>query len=104
MRLRWFRLCLLIFFAARLAYADGGPAFDLDGPRIQLKVTRSGKSLPIGEVASLAPGDRLWVHPDFPEHEAAHYLLWWLFSAVRLILLLTIGLSRQSPGIRRFAK
>jgi hypothetical protein len=25
MRLRWFRLCLLIFFAARLAHADAGP-------------------------------------------------------------------------------
>jgi hypothetical protein len=59
----------------RLAHADGGPAFDLDGPRIQAKVTRNGKTLPIGAVASLAAGDRVWVHPDLPEKEGARYVL-----------------------------
>ncbi len=71
-RLLW---CLLLLFAVRLAHADGGPAFDLDGPRIQAKVTRAGKTLPIGTVASLAAGDRLWIHPDLPEKEAARYVL-----------------------------
>ena len=71
-RLLW---CLLLFFAVRLAHADGGPAFDLDGPRIQAKVTRAGKTLPIGTVANLAPGDRLWIHPDLPEKEGARYVL-----------------------------
>jgi hypothetical protein len=66
---------LLLLFVAQLAHADGGPAFDLDGPRIQVKVTRDGKTLPIGEVASLAPGDRLWVHPDLPPQASVHYLL-----------------------------
>ena len=71
-RLLW---CFLLFFTVRLAHADGGPAFDLDGPRIQAKVTREGKTLPIGTVATLAPGDRLWVHPDLPEKEGARYVL-----------------------------
>jgi hypothetical protein len=71
-RLLW---CFLLLFAVRLAHADTGPAFDLDGPRIQAKVTRAGKTLPIGTVANLAPGDRLWIHPDLPEKEGARYVL-----------------------------
>ncbi len=71
-RLLW---CFLLLLTARLAHADGGPAFDLDGPRIQAKVTREGKTLPIGTVANLAAGDRLWVHPDLPEKEGARYVL-----------------------------
>jgi hypothetical protein len=71
-RLLW---CLLLLSAFRLAHADGGPAFDLDGPRIQAKVTRAGKTLPIGTVATLAPGDRLWIHPDLPAKTGARYVL-----------------------------
>jgi hypothetical protein len=71
-RLLW---CFLLLFTLRLAHADGGPAFDLDGPRIQAKVTRGGKTLPIGTVANLAAGDRLWVHPDFSEKQGARYVL-----------------------------
>ncbi len=75
MRLRWLLWCLLLVLTVRLARADGGPAFDLDGPRIQAKVTRNGKTLPIGSVAALAAGDRIWVHPDLPEKEGARYVL-----------------------------
>ena len=50
-------------------------AFDLAGPRIDMKVTRAGKPLPISEVPNLQPGDRLWIHPDFPEDQSARYLL-----------------------------
>src|ERR1700749_3137349 len=71
-RLLW---CFLLLFAIRSAHADGGPAFDLDGPRIQVKVTRAGKTLPIAMVANLAAGDRVWVHPDLPEKEGARYVL-----------------------------
>ncbi len=71
-RLLW---CLSLLLAVRLAHADSGPAFDLDGPRIQAKVTRAGKTLPIGTVATLAPGDRLWIHPDLPEKTGARYVL-----------------------------
>jgi hypothetical protein len=75
MRVSWLRWCFLLFVTVPLAHADGGPAFDLDGPRIQAKVTRNGKTLPIGAVASLAAGDRVWVHPDLPEKEGARYVL-----------------------------
>jgi hypothetical protein len=50
-------------------------AFDLAGPRIDMKVTRAGKPLPISEVPNLQPGDRLWIHPDFPGDQSARYLL-----------------------------
>jgi hypothetical protein len=50
-------------------------SFDLLGPRIEMKVTRGGKPLPISQVANLQPGDRLWLHPDFPDDQSARYLL-----------------------------
>ena len=50
-------------------------AFDLIGPRVEMKVSRDGKSLPISEVANFQPGDRIWLHPDFPESQSVHYLL-----------------------------
>ncbi len=69
---------LLALLAASLfcipAYADGAN-FDLTGPRLQIKVTRSSKELPIAQVPNLAPGDRLWVHVDFPATQSEHYLL-----------------------------
>jgi hypothetical protein len=69
----------LCFFAALLAgpalsWADS-TAFDLKGPRIEMKVTRNGKPLPISEVPNLQAGDRIWIHPDFPEDQSARYLL-----------------------------
>ncbi len=71
-RLLW---CFLLALAIRPALAEGGPAFDLDGPRIDVRVTREGRTLPIGSVASLAAGDRLWVHPDLPENAGSRYVL-----------------------------
>ena len=56
------------------AHAETG-AFDLAGPRVEVKVTRNGKPLPISEVANLQPGDKLWVHPDLPDSQSARYLL-----------------------------
>jgi len=50
-------------------------AFDLAGPRVEMKVSRAGKSLPIAEVANFLPGDRIWIHPDFPESQSVHYLM-----------------------------
>src|ERR1700682_6764928 len=50
-------------------------AFDCIGPRIEMKVSRGGKPLPISDVPNLQPGDRLWIHPDFPADQAARYLL-----------------------------
>ncbi|HVH89430.1 MAG TPA: hypothetical protein VM912_22125 [Terriglobales bacterium] len=63
---------LLVF--AGVAYADAS-GFDLDGPKLDVRVERAGKTLPISEVPNLEAGDRLWVHPDFPESQSTHYLL-----------------------------
>ena len=60
---RLFALVLLFFSSA--AFADTA-AFDLPGPRVEVRVTRGGKELPIADVPNLQEGDRLWVHPDFP--------------------------------------
>ncbi len=65
---------LLLFTSLNCARADTA-AFDLSGPRIQVKVTRDGKTLPISRVPNLQPGDRIWVHPDLPQNQSAHYLL-----------------------------
>jgi hypothetical protein len=71
--LRLFALILCVT-AATFAVADPAP-FDLTGPRLEVKVTRGGKTLPITQVPNLAAGDVLVIHPDFPQAQAAHYLL-----------------------------
>jgi hypothetical protein len=64
----------LLLFACTLLHADGG-RFDLTGPKIEVHVTRSGKTLPIAEVPNLQPGDKIWLHPDLPPTQSVHYLL-----------------------------
>ncbi len=51
------------------------PAFDLAGPKVDLRVQRAGRTLPIAEVPYLLPGDRLWIHPDLPESQSTHFVL-----------------------------
>jgi hypothetical protein len=68
------RLLLFLFTFINFVRADIA-AFDLSGPPIEVRVTRSGKTLPISRVPNLQPGDRIWVHPDLPEDQSAHYLL-----------------------------
>jgi len=65
---------LLALICCTPARADGAN-FDLIGPKLQIKVTRAGKELPIAQVPNLAPGDHLWVHVDFPANQSEHYLL-----------------------------
>jgi hypothetical protein len=55
-------------------WADAAP-FDLAGPRLEVKITRAGKTLPVSEVPNLAVGDRVWIKADLPEGQAAHYLM-----------------------------
>ena len=62
-----------LLMAGRL-YADSS-AFDLSGPRLEVNVTRAGRTLPISEVPNLQPGDRLWLHPDLPDSQSVHYLM-----------------------------
>jgi hypothetical protein len=52
-----------------------GAAFDLAGPPVEVRVRRGETTLPISEVPNLLPGDRLWVHPDLPESQSAHYIM-----------------------------
>ncbi len=72
--IRYLSVVAALLAAPLLARADNN-SFDLLGPRIEMKVTRNGKPLPIADVANLQPGDRLWLHPDFPDDQAARYLL-----------------------------
>ncbi len=75
LRVRHLHLALLTFLLLpTLVFADAA-AFDLPGPQVEVRVSRGGKELPIAEVPNLQAGDRLWVHPAFPQSQSAHYLL-----------------------------
>src|SRR6202162_2889318 len=63
------------FFLTRSVRAGAAAAFDLSGPRVEMKVMRAGKTLPIANVPNLQAGDRLWVHPDFPDSQSVHFLV-----------------------------
>lgn len=76
MAFRWRRLyCSFLLIALAPMSWAGTAAFDLPGPKVEVRVTRDRKSLPISEVPNLRPGDRLWIHPDFPPTQSVHYLL-----------------------------
>jgi hypothetical protein len=76
------RLCAAFIAAfaallpASLSYAQTTAArFDLTGPRIDVRITRDGKTLPIAAVPNLKVGDRIWLFPDLPRTQSVHYLL-----------------------------
>jgi hypothetical protein len=50
-------------------------AFDLIGPKVEVRVQREGVTLPIAQVPNLQAGDRLWVHPNLPDNQSVHYLM-----------------------------
>ena len=64
---------MLSVFAAP-ARADSA-AFDLIGPKVDVRVQRTAVTLPISEVPNLQAGDRLWVHPDLPDSQSVRYLM-----------------------------
>ena len=66
-------LCLLL--SLRGAARADNAAFDLIGPKVDVKVQRAGLTLPIAEVPNLQAGDRLWVHPDLPDTQSVRYLM-----------------------------
>jgi hypothetical protein len=70
----YFLQLAFVFFSASVLLADTA-AFDLAGPRIEIRVTRAGKTLPISRVPNLQPGDRLWINPDMPDEEAVRFLM-----------------------------
>ena len=74
---RWLHLSILLlsfFLFGSLLWADTA-GFDLAGPRIEVRVTRAGKTLPISRVPNLQAGDRLWIHPDMPDGESVRFLM-----------------------------
>src|SRR6185369_5070644 len=72
-RVHFLQLTFLLL-SASLLRADSA-AFDLAGPRIEVRVTRAGKTLPISRVPNLQAGDRLWIHPDLPDGESVRFLM-----------------------------
>jgi hypothetical protein len=73
------RRCLLlvaglVLLSARLVRADN-PAFDLAGPKVDVRVKRGDLTLPIAQTPNLLPGDRIWVHADLPESQVNHFVL-----------------------------
>ncbi len=77
MVIRRFRSLLAVavsLIAVAAAWADPAP-FDLTGPKLEVKVTRAGKTLPIAEVPNLRVGDRVWIKADWPAGQSAHYLM-----------------------------
>jgi hypothetical protein len=66
-------LCIL-FLGVCVVWADG-PAFDLTGPKVDVHVKRGDVTLDIGQTPNLLPGDRLWIHPDFPQSQSERYVL-----------------------------
>jgi hypothetical protein len=77
-RRRWIRRACLVALAAATAATPVRAAdarFDLIGPKVEVRVTRAGVTLPIASVPNLQPGDRLWLHPDLPPTQSVHYLM-----------------------------
>ena len=68
--------CVVALFAviAGTARADNA-RFDLTGPKVEVRVTRAGVTLPIASVPNLQAGDRLWLHPDLPSTQSVRYLM-----------------------------
>ena len=56
------------------ALADPAP-FELTGPDLRITVTRGQQTLPIGQVPSLAEGDKISVHAALPEDQGLKFLL-----------------------------
>src|SRR5579875_4226776 len=66
--------CLLAASLAVSARADNA-RFDLQGPKVDVRVTRGSTTLPIAEVPNLQPGDKIWVKADLPDTQSNHLLL-----------------------------
>jgi hypothetical protein len=68
-------LCLFAFCLPTAVRADDKARFDLAGPKIDVRVTRAGKTLPIAQVPNLMVGDKIWVKADLPESQSNHLIL-----------------------------
>ena len=71
---RHFLFLITVLLLVCPSFADNA-AFDLIGPKVEVRVQRDKTTLPIAEVPNLLPGDRLWVHPDLPDSQSVRYLM-----------------------------
>jgi hypothetical protein len=70
-----FRIIFLMSLTTSGVVHAENAAFDLIGPKVEVRVQRAGATLPIAEVPNLQPGDRLWIHPDLPDSQSVRYLM-----------------------------
>jgi hypothetical protein len=75
MRIQKVAACILAAFLAPAICAADGARFDLVGPKIDVRITRGATSLPIAEVPSLQPGDKIWIKADLPHTQSNHLLI-----------------------------
>ena len=66
--------CLIAVSLTTTLRADNA-RFDLEGPKIDIRITRGSATLPIAQVPNLQPGDKLWVKADLPASQSNHLLL-----------------------------
>src|SRR5882757_11212248 len=74
-RLRPIGTLVAFLLACTALHGQGAGRFDLAGPKVEVHVTRAGKTLPIASVPNLQPGDKVWLHADLPPTQSVHYLL-----------------------------
>src|ERR1700761_148587 len=74
-RAGWLVTVALLSFTLCQQRASADARFDLVGPKIDVRVTRNGVSLPIAVVPNLKAGDKIWLHPDLPPTQSVKYLL-----------------------------
>jgi hypothetical protein len=67
--------CLFAAFLTPALHAADAARFDLIGPKIDVRITRGNTTLPIAEVPSLQPGDKIWIKADLPNTQSNHLLL-----------------------------
>ena len=67
--------CLAALSLLTVSAAFAQARFDLPGPKIDIRVTRGGTTLPIASVPNLQPKDQIWLHPNLPPTQSVRYLL-----------------------------
>jgi hypothetical protein len=67
--------CLVLLLVAPCSMFADPAQFDLVGPKLEVKVTHAGKTLPISAVPNLSVGDQLWIKAALPPAQSVHYLL-----------------------------
>ncbi|MET0281044.1 MAG: hypothetical protein ABW278_07970 [Steroidobacteraceae bacterium] len=73
--LRILPIALALTAGAGPAAAAAAAPFDLEGPTLDVRVSRAEASLPVAQVPNLHAGDSLVIRADFPESQSARYLL-----------------------------